>query len=63
MSTSIAAHYASDGSKSISRLATGVVFIHQSTKLAALATGTSIATDATRLSEAAGGEVEDRFQQ
>ena len=62
MSTTTAANCAGDGSKS-SRLATGVVFIHQPTKFAALAIGASIATDATRSGKVAGGKMEDRFQQ
>ena len=61
--TITAADYASDGSKPISRVAAGIVFIHHRTKFAALATGAGIATDATRPGEVAGGKVEDGFQQ
>ena len=54
---------ASDGAKSIGRLAAGVLFIHQPTQPTAIATGTSIATDATRSGEIARGKVEDRLRQ
>ena len=63
MFTTTAANCAGGSTKSISRLAAGVVFIHQPTKPAAIATGASIATDATRPGKVAGGKVEDGFQQ
>ena len=58
-----AAHCASDGTKSIGRLAAGVLFIYQPTKPAAIATGAGVATDATRPGKVASGKMENRFQQ
>ena len=58
-----AANSASDGAESISRLATSIVFIHQPTKLAAISIRTIIPTDTTRPGKAAGGKMENRFQQ